>query len=219
MKASGSFGEVRSGHFHTGVDLKTDGKIDLPVRAVKAGTVSRVKVEVRGFGKAIYLSHDDGTTSVYAHLNRFEDGVNDWVKRQQYAKEKYGVDLNPPYGKFRFEAGDIIAYSGNSGGSGGPHVHFEFRETASQKPINPTKHGLKISDQNPPEISVLALYGHGNSSVDKEYLVPKNENGETLLESNSPIEVFGNVSFGIGVIDRHSTSPNPCGIYSINLEN
>ena len=218
LKASGSFGEVRSGHFHTGVDLKTDGKIDLPVRAVKAGVVVRIKVEIRGYGKAIYLNHDDGTTSVYAHLNRFEDAVNNWVKQKQYAKENYEVDLNPPTGKFRFEAGDIIAYSGNSGGSGGPHVHFEIRETASQKPINPTKHGLIIDDQNPPELSVLALYGHGNSSVDKEYLAPKKVNGKTVLEPNSPIEVFGNLSFGIGVIDRHSTSPNPCGIYSIDLE-
>ncbi|MFT4524133.1 MAG: hypothetical protein ACI85F_000274 [Bacteroidia bacterium] len=222
LKASGSFGEVRSGHFHTGVDLKTDGKIGLPVRAAKAGSVSRVKVEVKGYGKAIYLSHADGTTSVYAHLSRFSDEVNNWVKSQQYSKENYGVDLNPSAGKFSFKAGDVIAYSGNSGGSGGPHVHFEIRDSKSQHPINPTQHGLKINDEKEPELKTLAIYGHGNSSgIDggnPYYLHIQKQNESWDLSKDDPIEVQGSISFGVGVLDRHSTSDNPCGIYSIKLE-
>ena len=221
LKPSGSFGEVRSGHFHTGVDLKTDGKIGLKVRAAKAGLVSRVKVQVKGYGKAIYLSHADGTTSVYAHLSRFSDEVNDWVKTQQYAKENYGVDLNPPPGKFNFHAGDVIAYSGNSGGSGGPHVHFEIRDSNSQHPINPTKHGLKISDERNPELKTLAIYGHGSSSFEGGtplYFNVHKQNGSWNLSKGDPIEVEGSVSMGIGVVDRHSFSDNPCGIYSIQLE-
>ena len=221
LKPSGSFGEVRSGHFHTGVDLKTDGKIGLPVRAAKAGTVSRVKVQVKGYGKAIYLSHSDGTTSVYAHLSRFSEEVNDWVKTQQYSKENYGVDLNPTAGKFSFKAGDVIAYSGNSGGSGGPHVHFEIRDSKSQHPINPTQHGLKINDERQPELITLAIYAHGKSNVEGGnplYLDIHKHNGSWNLSKDDPIEVQGSISMGIGVLDRHSTSENPCGIYSIKLE-
>lgn len=221
LKPSGSFGEVRSGHFHTGVDLKTDGKIGMPVRAAKAGTVSRVKVQVKGYGKAIYLSHADGTTSVYAHLSRFSDQVNDWVKTQQYDKENYGVDLNPAAGKFSFKAGDVIAYSGNSGGSGGPHVHFEIRDSNSQHPINPTQHGLKINDERQPELKTLAIYGHGKSNIEGGnplYLAIDINDGSWNLSEDDPIEVQGSISFGVGVLDRHSTSENPCGIYSIKLE-
>jgi murein DD-endopeptidase MepM/ murein hydrolase activator NlpD len=167
LRLSGNFGEVRSNHFHAGLDLKTDGAEGKAVHAIADGHIVRVNVSPTGYGKALYVEHPDGKTSVYAHLREFGAEVNAYVKQQQYAEEKFAVDLTIPKGKFVVKRGDVIAKSGNSGGSGGPHLHFEIRDTESQAPLNPLDHGFKVADDNAPEMQRLWIYNHAkNGHVD-----------------------------------------------------
>lgn len=219
---SGTFGEVRGNHFHTGMDFKTGGKIGASVYAVEAGEVVRVKVEPGGYGKALYVKHPDGFTSVYAHLNEFAQPIAAWVKEQQYAKQEFKVDLYPKAGQFSFKRGEELAKSGNTGGSGGPHLHFELRSDHTGQPINPSRYGFDVKDERMPELSYLLLYEHfgsgaiGGSENDKK-AVPIAIIDSTWKAAESVIEASGPISFGIGTLDRLSGAENPCGIYSVEL--
>ena len=123
---SGTFGELRSNHFHSGIDIKTQQRQGLPVYAVETGTVSRIKISHWGYGKALYIAHPNGYTSVYAHLQKFGPKIEAYVKKLQYQKQRYEVEVFPEYGELTVSKGDTIAYSGNTGGSSGPHLHFEI---------------------------------------------------------------------------------------------
>ena len=129
---SGNFGELRATHLHSGLDFKTEGREGLPVICVKEGIVARVKVSATGYGNALYLEHEGGITTVYAHLSRFSPRVAKVVRNIQYNKESFEVDENMLGYELRFHAGDTIAYSGNTGSSGGPHLHFEVRDTKTE---------------------------------------------------------------------------------------
>jgi murein DD-endopeptidase MepM/ murein hydrolase activator NlpD len=154
---SGTFGELRSNHFHSGLDIKTEGVEGKIVSAVWSGTVSRIVVSPYGYGNALYIDHPNGLTSVYAHLQRFNTAIQSYVREQQYAKETYALDIPVATGKFRVNQGDIVALSGNSGGSGGPHLHFELRNTADQTPVNPLLHGIEIQDDIAPSIQSVRI--------------------------------------------------------------
>lgn len=153
LKFSGNFGEIRTGHFHTGLDVRTEGRAGIPVLAAHDGAVSRVKVSHRGYGLALYLN-GGGLTSVYAHLSQFHPRIEAWLMEQQYADEKWAFDGRPS-SAFSFSAGDTIGWSGNTGGSFGPHLHFELRDARTQRPINPlhwTFEGAGVTqDMVPPE--------------------------------------------------------------------
>ena len=141
-RLSGNFGELRGNHFHTGVDLKTEGREGLVVIAATDGQVSRVKMSPWGYGNALYLDGPDGVTTVYAHLQRFAPKVQSWAVERTYAVRSLGLDASPPASAgLHFQAGDTLGWSGNSGGSGGPHLHFEIRSTANQHPLNPLMGG------------------------------------------------------------------------------
>ena len=135
LKFSGNFGEIRTGHFHMGLDVRTEGRAGIPVLAAHEGTISRVKVSQRGYGLALYLN-GGGITSVYAHLSQFHPDIEAWLMAKQYGNEKWNFDGRPDV-SFAFEAGDTLAWSGNTGGSFGPHLHFEVRDARTQHPINP----------------------------------------------------------------------------------
>ena len=137
---SGSFGELRTAHFHSGIDLRTNGKIGFRVYASEKGYVSRIKVSPVGFGKVIYITHPNGLTTVYAHLDRFTNAVAEYVEKQQYASHSFEVELFPKPGEFNVSKGEVIGFSGNSGSSGGPHLHFEVRSSATQWPVSPLKY-------------------------------------------------------------------------------
>ena len=154
---AGTMGELRSSHFHAGIDIKTGGKEGVPVLASKSGYISRIKISTGGYGHALYLQHEDGNTTVYAHLKTFEPALEAYLKKAQYEQKTYEIELFPEVGQFSYKRGEEIAKSGNTGGSTGPHLHFEIRD-ASQRVLNPLHYGFtQVVDNIPPILQALAL--------------------------------------------------------------
>lgn len=158
MQLAANFGAVRTNHFHMGLDLRTNSKENLSVVAAADGYVSRIKVERYGFGNAVYITHPNGYTTVYAHLNRYFDTLDEYVKEKQYKDEKWEQDITFQPGQFPVTKGQLIALSGNTGGSAGPHLHFEIRDTKTEECLNPLLFGFNIPDSVAPIISGLYWY-------------------------------------------------------------
>ena len=154
---AGNFGELRPNHFHAGLDFRTQGKIGLPVYAVKDGYISKIGVSPTGYGNVLYMNHSDGTTTLYGHLLKFQTSIQDYVREKQYDKESFALTLNPSENQFRFKQGDIIAWSGNTGSSGGPHLHFEIRNSKSEIAENPLFYPMGITDKSAPKESSIWL--------------------------------------------------------------
>jgi hypothetical protein len=161
---SGTFGELRQDHFHSGTDFSTKGRIGQNIYAVADGWVSRVRVSSRGYGKAVYLTHYNGYVSVYAHLSEFSLPVNDYVLRKQYENESFEIELFPPQGLFTFKKGEIVGFSGNTGSSTGPHLHFEIRREKTERPINPAFFGIHATDNIFPVVHNVRAYAFGDGS-------------------------------------------------------
>ena len=157
LKLSGNFGELRSNHFHSGLDIKTNQRTGANVVAVATGYVSRIKIERYGYGKALYITHPNGYTSVYGHLEKFAPRIEEYLKKKQYEQETYEIQLFPGDLDLRVDQGELVAYSGNSGGSGGPHLHFEIRDGAA-RPWNPMLMGIEIPDTKSPLIKNAKVY-------------------------------------------------------------
>src|SRR5215211_2665687 len=153
-----NFGEIRTNHWHMGLDIRTQQKVNLPVYAATDGYVARVSVEPGGFGQAIYINHPNGYTTVYGHLNSFFSALADYVKQKQYEQEHWAVNLILPANLFPVKKGDVIALSGSKGASEGPHVHFEIRDTKTENCLNPLLFGFPIADAVPPAVTRLAMY-------------------------------------------------------------
>ena len=146
---SGSFAELRNNHFHSGLDIKTQGREGLKIYASASGYVSRIKISRYGYGKALYIKHPNGYTSVYAHLQKFSPEIEAYVKKRQYQGETFELELFPKAGILKVLDRQLIAFSGNTGGSGGPHLHFEIRDN-QERPLNPLTFGFDIKDTTPP---------------------------------------------------------------------
>ena len=155
---SGTFGEPRTTHFHLGLDIRTQGKEGWKVKSIASGMVSRIKISLGGYGKAIYIDHPDQTTSVYAHLKKFAPKIESYIKKIQYKNENYIVQKFLKKDELIIEKGEVIGFSGNTGGSSGPHLHFEIREKKSQKPINPLLFNLPVYDNQRPLIQKLFIF-------------------------------------------------------------
>ena len=155
---SAPFGQLRDNHFHSGIDIRTFEKEGLPVYAVADGWVARIKISPFGYGKAIYIDHPNGYTSVYAHLSRLNDSIVSYTQREQYRKESFEVELFPRKNQIPIKKGDLIAYTGNSGGSTGPHLHFELRNTKTEYPINPLLFNLPVLDTDAPFFKSFTIY-------------------------------------------------------------
>ena len=219
MSLSGNFGELRPNHFHMGIDIKTAQRENLPVYAAAEGYISRIKIEPGGFGRAIYISHPNGYTTLYAHLNNFAAKIDAFVKQQQYALESWKVELQVPPDLLPVKQGDFIAYSGNTGGSQAPHVHFEIRKTEEDINFNPLLFGMPLKDNVRPRILRFAVYDRTKSVYEQSpKVVPvKPAAGnyvttQTLVKVSSPL-----VSFAITAFDSHTGSSNLNGIYSATL--
>ncbi|HAK70727.1 MAG TPA: hypothetical protein DCM15_05065, partial [Cryomorphaceae bacterium] len=152
---SGTFAELRSNHFHGGIDIKTQGRSGLKVRAVAAGYVSRISISPYGYGNALYIKHPEGYTSVYGHLNGFSTEIERWVEEQLRDRSKNNGNLYPSKESFVVQREDFIAFSGNTGGSMGPHLHFEIRDSRTEEPLNPLEFGLTVLDSRPPSLRGL----------------------------------------------------------------
>ncbi|WP_298777742.1 M23 family metallopeptidase [uncultured Polaribacter sp.] len=220
---SGSFGELRSNHFHSGLDIKTQGKEGLSIYSSADGYVSRIVVKQYGFGKAIYITHPNGYTTVYGHLSKFNKEIEAYVKSIQYKKENYTTgNLYFKEDKFPVNKGDVIAFSGDTGGSGGPHLHYEIRSTKNEtnRIFNPLLFGLKVEDTTQPAIQSLKVYAlDHNSRINKQkksFIIPlkKNKEGTFLAER---ITANGNIGFAVNVFDRFNKAPNKNGIYSLEM--
>lgn len=218
---SGSFGELRNNHFHAGLDIKTQGKEGLSVFAAAEGYVSRIKISQFGYGKAMYITHPNGFTTVYAHLSKFKDSIENYVKSVQYKKENYETgDLYFKEDKFPINKGEIIAFSGDTGGSGGPHLHFEIRNTETEKIINPLFFGIAIKDTISPFFQSLKVYALSNESrinnQQNSFEIPikKTAKGNYIAEKISASNLIG---FGVDVIDKMNNSYNKNGIYSLEM--
>lgn len=215
---AGSFGELRSNHFHSGLDIKTQQREGLPVLSIADGTVTRIKVSHWGYGKALYVAHPNGYTSVYAHLKKFGPGIEQYVKNVQYAKQSYEVEIFPDYGELKVAQGQTIAYSGNTGGSSGPHLHFEIRGSVSERPINPLHFGYDVRDATNPVL--LGLYGYALSegsvidrSADKVPINFKKQPDGSLLADK--VTAVGSIGFGVNSFDRFDMAANQNGLYGL----
>ncbi len=167
---AGNFGECRPGHFHSGIDIKTKGEENQPVHAAAEGYISRIKMEKGGFGHGLYITHPNGYTTLYAHLNDFAPAIQQYVRHQQYEKQQWNIDLQLSASQFPVKKGQIIASSGNTGASTAPHLHFEIRNTKTEHPLNPELFGLPIVDNIAPvpvEVAFYQYYGreHNRDNV------------------------------------------------------
>lgn len=219
ISLSGNFGELRPNHYHMGIDIKTAQRENLPVHAAADGYISRIKIEPGGFGRAIYITHPNGYTTLYAHLNAFIPKLESYVKQQQYALESWKVELAIPAALFPVKRGDLIAYSGNTGGSQAPHLHFEIRRTADDVNLNPLLFGMPLHDNVKPRILRLAVYDRTRSIYEQNPRIAAVKasaglytTSPTLIRIGSPL-----VSFALTAFDTHTGSSNLNGIYNATL--
>ncbi len=219
---SGSFAELRSNHFHSGIDIKTQGTTGISVYSVADGYVSRVAVSPTGYGNALYINHPNGTTSVYGHLLKFSPAIAKYVKDKQYELKSFRIDLQiPPY-IFSVKQDDEIAKSGNSGSSGGPHLHFEIRDTKTEEPLNPLNYHFPVTDNIAPKIfSVLIVPLSDDSQVNfgtvqRSYPVVFYD-GKYHLKNNPVIPVWGEIGVAVQTNDYFDGTYNKCGINLLRM--
>ncbi len=214
---SGTFGELRSNHFHSGLDIKTQQREGLPVHASAEGRVSRINISHYGYGKALYIEHPNGFTTVYAHVKKFSPKIEEYIKKRQYEKESYEIELFPSVGDLPVERGELVASSGNTGGSGGPHLHFEIRD-GQQRPMNPLMFGIEVEDTRAPLVNGIYVYpmggdAHVNGSAKRQKLrlIPQNDGSYTTEEINA----CGQIGFGVNTVDQLDGAHNRNGVFKI----
>lgn len=224
MVMSANFGELRNNHFHAGIDLKTQAVTGKALRSIEDGYVSRISIAPGGYGLAVYVTHPStGHTSVYGHLESFAPALAKYVKDKQYEQESFKVDLTTEPTQFPLKKGDLIGYSGNSGGSLGPHLHFEIRDTQTNTLLDPLEfYKDRISDTRPPEIRAIAVYpiqGRGvvNGSVRplRQPVTFTKKGGYSSLRQK--IEAWGFIGVGVKAYDVMNGTANIYGVSNIRL--
>ena len=218
LNLSGTFGEFRSSHFHYGLDVTTNKKPGYNVYSIDSGSIVRINVSTSGYGKVLYISHPNGLTSIYAHLKEFSPKIQEYIKTQQYLNKSYSIQKFFNNGEIKINKGDLIGYTGNTGGSSGPHLHFEIRNTKSQNPINPLSFNYKYDDSNRPIIKSLYVFDEGDSfkkDNPKKYEIKKINDSlyiaDKIISSNK-------IGIGIEVYDRQSKNNyNRNGVYEVKM--
>jgi len=220
MQLSGNFGELRPNHFHAGFDLKTLQKEGLNVYAVADGYVSRIKISTFGNGKAIYITHSNGYTSVYGHLQRAVGSIEDFIKKMHYKEHSFEIEMYLKPGQLVVKKGDIIALSGNTGGSEGPHLHFEFRDNRTENIINPMLFGFDkmLKDTKKPILSSIYVYPLNEATTVNQSKRPLllnlilQKDGTYLSDK---VITNGKIGFGINTSDYDDVSFNQNGVYKV----
>ncbi len=215
ISLAANFGELRSNHYHMGLDIRTEHRENLPVYAAADGYIFRVKIEPFGFGQAIYIRHPDGYVSLYAHLNAFYPALDAYVKQKQYELQRWDVSLDLPPGLLNVKKGELVAYSGNMGGSQGPHLHFEIRTFPDDTNLNPMLFGLPVKDNVPPVFRSLSVYDRSMSFYEQYPRLISVRKAGGRYEIGQPVLVLNtpNPGFGIQGFDTQSGSTNPNGIF------
>ncbi|MEM6722454.1 MAG: M23 family metallopeptidase [Bacteroidota bacterium] len=216
---SGTFGELRSNHFHSGIDIKGVRGVGEPLYAIADGFVSRIAVKSGGYGNALYIDHPNGYTSVYAHLNKFPDRLSEYVKAQQYKDRSFSINKFPDRDLFPVKKGEIIGYLGNSGRSFGPHLHFEIRDTKSEEPINPLLFGYQVKDNTPPMIQELRVYHLNDKAATlRTQTFTIRKSGSRHYISKDTLEIQSDfVGFGLKTYDQMDGVRNWNGVYTISV--
>ena len=220
LSISGFFGDLRPNHFHSGIDFKTQKKEGFPVYATADGFISRIKISTSGYGKVIYIDHPNGYTTVYGHLQSYETAIQKIVITEQYAKNSYDIEMYPKPNEILVKKGDVIGYSGNTGGSDGPHLHYEIRDTKTENIINPLFFGYDSSflDTKAPQVIGLLAYSIGTTSqvngTSNPVFVPLSlqKDGSYLATT---ITATGKIAFGLNAFDTSDNSWNKNGIYKL----
>jgi hypothetical protein len=223
LQLSANFGELRIDHFHSGLDIKTQGVTGKEVIAAASGYIYRISVSPGGFGNALYIKHPSGYSTVYGHLDRFTPEIEEYVKNQQYERKSFLVTLFPEKERFPVKQGDLIAFSGNSGSSGGPHLHYEIRKSDSEIPVNPLLFEFGKSDNIAPVIEKLVIYPiNHHTLINKQNQIKKinisGGHGKYFIPSENEIRISGMAGFGIKTYDLLNDSYNRCAVYSIELD-
>lgn len=220
---SGNFMEPRGDHFHSGLDIRTQGKEGVPVKAVADGWVSRIKISPWGYGKAVYIDHPNGYTSVYAHLQVLKGTVASTCLDAQYRNEDFSIDHTPEKGAVPVKQGEVIALSGNTGGSGGPHLHFELRRTGDQHALDPEALGIEVPDKVKPEMIGVRLYPLTDSSAIAPYpakakgYATVGADGKFKLKDDAVPAAYGTIGLALHTIDRYDSHAAKCGVRRIEL--
>ena len=220
IRLSGTFGELRPNHLHAGIDIKAkDGKIGQALYAAADGYVSRIKMQSGGYGKVLYIDHPNGYTTVYAHMHEFDKGVEDYVKRMQKEKESFAVELFPKPNQFTFKKGDKVGKLGMTGRSYGPHLHFEIRDTKTEKPINPLLFGINVTDNIPPRIHQLKIYNlNDKRETQKTKTIDLLKNGKKYTVRKDTLTIGAwRVGLALKTYDNQNGASNWNGIYSLEM--
>ena len=213
IAVAGTFGELRNNHFHSGIDIKTRQKKNIPIYASADGYIARIKVSSFGFGKAIYINHGNGFSTVYAHLESFNDTLNHYTISKQYEKEKFEIDLIIKQNMFTIKKGELIGFSGNTGSSTAPHLHFEIRNTSTQDVINPMLFNLPILDTQSPIIDAILIY---HEDLTQEVIkLQKPHKGKYYIDKE--LNINNSFNIAIKTYDLLDAAPNKNGIYNIQL--
>lgn len=224
---AGNFGECRPGHFHSGLDIKTQGKENLPVYAAAEGYISRIKTDKGGFGHAIYITHPNGYTTLYAHLNKYEPALQAYLRKQQYERKRWDVDLQLQPSQFPVQRGQQIAWSGNTGSSTAPHLHFEIRDNETEHPLNPQLFGLKVVDDIAPTLREIVFYGKNiyDGPLLWAVLTKKGDNYKPAVASTSKYHLVndtlqvpsGLIGIGLNIDDYMNNSENTITFYTAKM--
>jgi len=217
---SGTFGELRPNHFHTGLDIKSqNGSTGEPVYAASKGFVSRIKISAYGYGRALYIQHPNGHSSVYAHLDRFIPSIENFIKKEHYRRQRFEMDISLNATTFPVEEGQLIAYMGNSGSSTGPHLHFEIRNSMTEEALNPLEYGIRVPDHNAPQLFAVKLF-EPDPYVPKtiQTLALQNKAPGLYMPSRDTIQVNGGYAgVAIRTHDQSLNSSSRLGVYGISL--
>lgn len=224
VEVAGNFMELRTNHFHSGLDLKTNGRIGQPVKAAGDGWVSRIKISPWGYGKAVYIDHPSGYTTVYGHLDRLNGVLAATLLDLQYSGRNFSVDKYFKKGELPVTQGEVIAFSGNTGGSTAPHLHYEVRRTSDQHALDPEAYGVKAADRIPPTITGIRIQPLDSASRVSPYpagsvgfAVTELNDSTYMLKAGTNAAAWGTVGLSVNAIDRYSNSSNTCGIRSLSV--